>query len=562
MSPSPYNFSYWMRATGATLVLIVLQLAIALPFVMIGFYFVAKQNPTDHELWVEIGLAGIGAWLLLGFYYIACRFLAQPFSEPKVHDTFLSRWTSNHARMKIDVYRSGWGRTYSKHNVFRSRGKIFLGFETVALSQSAFSFLLFHEIAHLKAKGGRVRRLTSLLLRYIDSMEDLRSKRSVLLERKTPAVSQLRKAVWHLFRRDVPLRKGIFWLPVRIATSVLISVEPLVNMIIGPIVKKEEFYADAVAAEEMGSAARRALLECALLYEKIEGANKVEAGLVLSVLVREWAYSDLQEALNRCRKQFAALPVRCQSASWYPTWKERYLAIHKIGTAHAMVQLAPLQYITELTIGDNMVLSNSSLIVRAYPYIHPVLVLLLTVSCLAFCLQFVLLVAFVVYQLVVGPVSGDYWMSFVASTMSSAFLVPSLATLSYGFLLGEDQFVINKRRLNPGLRIHPDGEQTDNWLSAELPKSLRTRTVLGLFGLWLLLAWPFIIPTLVRWLGPEAETREAARRLGKISRRDRISLIKSLSFGPYGQLVNRDYAKLKKERTLRARSPLSSNAAA
>src|SRR5260370_7774673 len=110
----------------------------------------ALVNAGDIGLSIlQVSLGIIFFWLLIVFYYIACRFLFQPFSEPKVIDVHMSRWASSLAGVKGTDYRSGWKRTFSSHNIFGSGGALFLGIETLRFTLPPLPSPPFPELPHL-----------------------------------------------------------------------------------------------------------------------------------------------------------------------------------------------------------------------------------------------------------------------------------------------------------------------------------------------------------------------------------------------------------------------------
>ncbi len=543
MVHSPYDWEYTIRTLCAAFMTLVIHAVLILPPFIAALALVNAGDIGLSILQVSLGI--IFFWLLIVFYYIACRFLFQPFSEPKVIDVHMSSWASSQAGVKVTVYRSGWKRTFSSHNIFGSGGAIFLGIETLGLSRPALTFVALHEIAHITARGARVRRLSSILLRYIDSLDDLRSRKSMLLERKTVRIDSLQRGILRLFRKETPLRIGLFWIPIRFAGLVLNSFQFLISMIIGPLTKREEFFADSIASEKMGTRARSAMAECALHFARTERATSKESGTQLATVLKEWSSGDLHRALGVLSTKLTAIKIKPSRPSWYPTWKERYLRIANSTSKQDSFQV-PHQFVRCLPIGDNMILSETELVVRAYSYLHPLLLFYLTFSLVE--------LVFLLLSLVLGLAKSE---TTVATLVMLVFTIPFYIVLAYGFLCGEEEIRITKCTLAPKTKIDSNWDQTDTWLSAKLPLSLRTRYVISFFGPFIVVALLFYIPKLLRWLGPEPETHEALRRLGKVSGRDRIALMKAFSFGPNRQLVKRDYRRLKHRNSHASRRPAS-----
>jgi Zn-dependent protease with chaperone function len=523
---SPYGWEYFARTVCATVATLVVHAVLIVPLFLVAFAFVETEPAGLTPIRVVVGI--VVCWLTLGFYYVACRLLFQPISEPKVIDVFMSRWVSSQAGVKIKVYRSSWNKTFSRCNVFASGGNIFLGIDTLALSRLALTFVILHEVAHITARGAPVRRLNAFLLRYVDSLNDLRSKKSMLLERKTPRIRNFFLGIFSLFREEMPLQAGIFWVPIRCSGIVLTAFQSIVSMIIGPLTRKEEFYADKMACEKLGSAARTAMAECALHFARIDRADSKQVAIRLAGVLQEWSCIDLHQAVGSLKTKLTTLRINAAAPSWYPTWKERYLHISKV-TEKRNIVLVPRQFVQQLPIGDNMILSETDLVVRAYSYLHPVLIFCLTYSLIA------VVGTLLLWVLDKAPSDGGL------GAGTSVMIIPFFVVLAYGFLRGEEEVQITKCMLGPKVGIDSAWDQTDTWLSARLPKSLRTRLVIALIGPLMIVALLFYLPKLLVWIGPEPETREALRRLGKLSGRDRIALMKAFSFGPNRQLLNRDH---------------------
>ena len=139
------------------------------------------------------------------------------------------------------------GETYSTMSLL-GRRRIYLGTEVFGLDQSAFTFVVLHEIAHITATRAHVRSLESLMLRLFEALNELRSKNSPILLRRVPKFGSSFRVMRSIF--TAPEDVGILYFPMRWIAAVLGLAQSVVPILLGPHVRTEELYADCVAARK------------------------------------------------------------------------------------------------------------------------------------------------------------------------------------------------------------------------------------------------------------------------------------------------------------------------
>lgn len=520
--PSAYDFRYKIRSGVAALIvgiwniLFVCGVLFLLQLPETAFPSITNEENAESAALVSVLAAGvlftIGT-VVCGYYFFVCRLVTLSFTRLAKSDLDLSFWATRECRMPVRVYRSAWGRTFSRRKLFRTGGSIYLGTEVLTLSQPAMSFLLHHEIGHLLARGTRWRLITEISLNYIDSVRDLGSGDSILLQRKLPSFKGRQTDMRELHKPRFPNRLRFWWRPVQWMGAMLGWVEYLLLPLLGPLVREEEFCADVYAASQLGPAAHKAMMDCAFCYSRAANLPAESVADICSGAMTAWSVGGLNAARTSITNELRAQFIPAHRPSWYPTWKERVLNTR--ASPNCSSSLAPETPLTSIVLGDRIVLGSEEASVLAQPYLHPLLAILATYMALT---SLAILVG-----ILVGSENTE------GVLVAPALVVPTIGVLLLllgAFLRGEEQFSLKKWRHT---NYVPDFSKAVEWLSIEFPRTVRMRLAFAVFPHPLcLLGFAEQVEALRR----SHESREwfrVYRRLSKLSPRDRLTILKCLS---------------------------------
>ena len=508
-SVSPYGVQYIARICAAAFLVLTYWLS------LLAFFVLLQKRIIESFQWLGwfAGIIFFVDIVIMGYLFVlACwviiRLVRDRQMRLSARDCELSWWASNQTNRRVTVYHSGWAQTYSSVSLFGGR-KIYVGTEALGLSESALSFLILHEIAHLTAPRARLRSLETMILRGFEALNELRAKNSSILLRRVPAAGSPFRFMRSIFTAREHV--GLFYFPVLWITFVLGLVQGFVPLLLRPLIRLEELYADQVAAEKFGSGAVEAIGACANFYSRFEGMSEAEQVAVSAHCLRRWTFEGIDGVRSAIADSVGQIKLRqTEPRLGYPSWQERVTAIQqKARTGSAELDRISCKPLT-IVLGDRLKLWEN------------------TLTCY------------------VGPTFNKMRAAFIGQAVIALFNTLFVQKTDTDFLLGFGvQLLISFLTVGIAMKNMPQFD-----LKRQMPFSLLLENEDRCFPVLCMVLYSDPVRrtrdffSIHRWrethfLQTRYAPRAIARRIFALARNDAIILTKSLAFTAFGDVVVR-----------------------
>lgn len=321
MASTPYRWSYLLRLLPA----VVMAVALLCLAVLLSHIKLDLEAAGYAALMKRLSALLLASALALPLWVIVVQLASQ--SELLVPEGALSNWATAIAASPVHVEQTCWGAPCQAiPNGTGVGGRILIPADALLLPPAILEFILLHEIGHLVTRRSGMRRLAGVVLRFVQATDRLAAMEDVL-------------------------GSYLLWLISRPANVLLDS-------LLGPTVRVEEFAADAFAAEYLGGATCAEAIEVVSQWDDARATHRQKQESFL----RAWRSSGYSRARRRMAR--VSIPKRHKvinaDQGWYPSWSERKMAVFGHSQANSRLPL-PEGHGASTCLGHRMIVEGDQL---------------------------------------------------------------------------------------------------------------------------------------------------------------------------------------------------------